>query len=160
MVYIRDAFNGESICHTLRAPYPALPAHRGIVVEIVQKDEALCQSVLVRGNLPPVDGQKGVPITPGQVAENLIVAAVFLYDVNHMLNLARFDADAGQNSIGRTPHCRRVLVVPDHLSSRLSKCWYGLCQVDSGDVPRNGIQNIARTRRPHPLWDWAAEIDC
>ncbi len=87
LVYIRDAFNGESICQTLSAPYPAFAAHRGIVVEIVQQDEALCQSVLVRGNLPPVDGQRRVPITPGEVAKNLIVAAVFLYDINHVLNL-------------------------------------------------------------------------
>ena len=66
LVYIRDAFNDESICQTLSAPYPAFTAHRGIVVEIVQQDEALCQSVLVRGNLPPVDGQRGVPIPPGR----------------------------------------------------------------------------------------------
>ena len=70
LVYIRDALYGESICQALSAPYPAFTAHRGIVVEIVQKDEALCQSVLIRGNPPPVDGQRRVPIAPGEVAKN------------------------------------------------------------------------------------------
>jgi len=46
--------------------------------------------VLVRGDAPAKDAQAGVAIAFLHVAEHLIVSAVFLDDVNHVLEHARF----------------------------------------------------------------------
>src|SRR5208337_3678019 len=83
LVYIRDALYGECVCQALSAPYPAFTAHRGIVVEIVQKDEPLRRGVLFGDTPPPIDGKRGPPFPGGGSPKTLIVAAFFFYDKNH-----------------------------------------------------------------------------
>src|SRR5271168_3875830 len=56
------------------------------VVEIVEHAELRGQLVLVGRDLGAVHGEGGVAVANPQVAENLIVGAVFFYDVDDVLD--------------------------------------------------------------------------
>ncbi len=59
------------------------------VIEVVQKREALDQSVRVRGVDAAEDRQGRVAIAGGYVAQDLIVGAVFTNDHEHVLDWRR-----------------------------------------------------------------------
>ena len=159
MIDVGDSLDGEGIRQAFGAPHPALTAYRGVVVEVVEKDEALRQGVLIRGDFLAIQGQRRVPVALGQIAKDLIVAAVLLDHVDHVFDLARFDAKAGHGAIGRASHGGSVLVVPYHLRRGAGEVWQGFGQIDPRDVPRNGIQNVSRARGSHPCWGVRGGVD-
>src|SRR5262249_39117167 len=67
---------------------PGMPvdAYFAVAIEIVQDHKLLRQAVLVGSNLAPKDGQAGIPVAFGQIAEYLIVGAVLFDDVDDVLN--------------------------------------------------------------------------
>ena len=56
------------------------------VVEIVENPELPRQLVLIGSDLLAVHGERWIAVGFGEIAEHLIVGAIFLNDVDHMMN--------------------------------------------------------------------------
>jgi len=67
----------------------AIEADRAASVEIVEQHVLLGQGVVIRSDLTAVEDQLGVPIAFGDIAEDLVVGAVFLDDEEDVLDAER-----------------------------------------------------------------------
>ena len=68
------------------------------VVKIVEDAKLFCEGMLVRSDVRPVHGEGGIAVADSEVAKNLIVGAVFLDDVDDVLDFV-FAGREG-NSVG------------------------------------------------------------
>ena len=61
-------------------------AHLSIGIEVIEDAEALSEGMKVRCVIPGEQGERRIVVACRLIAEDLIVGAVFLHDVDHMLN--------------------------------------------------------------------------
>lgn len=88
-VFIRHVPLDVLVGLRLGGPGPAVAGDFAAVVEVVQQDKSLGQCVQVGRHVPPEDAAGGVTVALRQIAEHLIVGAVFLHDVDDMLDPLR-----------------------------------------------------------------------
>ena len=86
-----------------RRPRVAVGRDVAVAVEVVEEDELLGQLVVVGRHLAPEHHQRRVAVAPGHVAEDLVVRAILLDDVEHMLDrrrVAHLGRDGGLLRVG------------------------------------------------------------
>ncbi len=67
-------------------PEMAVGGDFSAIIKVVEHSELQREFVLVGRNLSAIHGQRGIAVARRQIAENLIVSAIFLENVDHMAN--------------------------------------------------------------------------
>ena len=70
----------------LRGPLVAVGRHHAVAVVVVQQDKLLGQGVVVGRDPPTVVAELRVAVALGKVAEDLVVGAIFLDDIDDVLD--------------------------------------------------------------------------
>ncbi len=79
---------------------------RAVAVEVVQQRELLGQRVVVRRHLPPEDAKARVPVSPAQVAEELVVYVIGRVLENRRTELAALERDTSKLESVQAPFPR------------------------------------------------------
>ncbi len=78
----------------------AVHADLAIAVQIIEQHELPGQPVVIRGDFLAENGEPRVAVALTEIAQHLVVGAIFLDDVEHVLD-GRPNADVAGNNSGR-----------------------------------------------------------
>ena len=65
----------------------AIARNVAAIVKVIEYAKLFCERVLVWCDVGAIHGDGGITVADAKIAEDLIVRAVFLDDVNHMTNV-------------------------------------------------------------------------
>src|SRR5689334_14619506 len=130
------------------APGMAVLRNLAVAIEVIEQHELLHDRVLIRRDVAAEQNQAGIAIAFRNIAENLVVRAVLLDDVEHVLDGGAFAGFGGDHGIALEAGLEQQLVAVRRVLNHLFGVFAQLGAVGSIDEGEQSGQVVAVVHEP------------